>query len=50
MEQQFSKIGESDKALNWGKSKDPTSQMYLAGTAVASWSLTQEVAGSSPLL
>ena len=28
--------------------KDPVSHMCLAGTVVASWSLTQEVAGSSP--
>ena len=28
--------------------KDPVSHMGLAGTVVASWSLTQEVAGLSP--
>ena len=34
--------------MNWGHFKDPVSHMCLAGAVVASWSLTQEVAGSSP--
>ena len=34
--------------MNWTQFKDPVSHMCLAGTAVASWSLTQKVAGSSP--
>ena len=34
--------------MNWAQFKDPVSQMCLTGTVVASWSLTQEVAGSSP--
>ena len=34
--------------MNWAQFKDPVSRMPLAGTAVASWSLTQELAGSSP--
>ena len=34
--------------MNWTKFKDPVSHMCLAGTVVACWSLTQEVAGSSP--
>ena len=32
--------------MNWDQFKDPVSHMCLAGTVVASWSLTQEVAGS----
>ena len=35
--------------MNWAQFKDPFSHMYLAGTVLSSWSLTQEVAGSSPL-
>ena len=31
--------------MNWAQFKDPVSRMCLAGTVVASWSLTQEVAG-----
>ena len=31
-----------------GQFKDPVSHMCLAGTVVASWSLMQEMAGSSP--
>ena len=31
----------------WAQFKDPVSHMFLAGTVVASWSLTQGVAGSS---
>ena len=34
--------------MNWAQFKDPVSYMYLAGAVVSSWSLTQEVAGSSP--
>ena len=34
--------------MNWAQFKDPISHVCLPGTAVASWSLTQEVAGSSP--
>ena len=33
--------------MNWAQFKDPVSHMCFAGTVVASWSLTQEVAGSS---
>ena len=34
--------------MNWTKFQDPVSHMCLAGTVLASWSLTQEVAGSNP--
>ena len=34
--------------MNWAQFKDPVSHMCLAGAVVASWSLTQVVAGSSP--
>ena len=34
--------------MNWAQFKDPISHMCFAGTAVAFWSLTQEVAGSNP--
>ena len=34
--------------MNWTQFKDPVSHMCLAGTVVVSWSLIQEVAGSSP--
>ena len=34
--------------MNWAKFKDPVSHVCLAGTVAASWSLTQEVVGSSP--
>ena len=34
--------------MNWAKFKDPVSHMCL-GAMVASWSLTQEVAGLSPI-
>ena len=34
--------------MNWTQFKDPVSHMCLAGTVVAYWSLTQEVAASSP--
>ena len=33
--------------MNWGQFKDPVSHMCLAGAVVASWSLMQEMAGSS---
>ena len=34
--------------MNWAQFKDPVSHMCLAGAVLASWSLTQEVVGSSP--
>ena len=34
--------------MNWTNSKDPTSHVSVAGSVVVSWSLTQEVAGSTP--
>ena len=34
--------------MNWCQFKNIVSHMCLAGTVVASWSLTQEVAGLSP--
>ena len=34
--------------MNWTQFKDPVSHICLAGAVVASWSLTQEVASSSP--
>ena len=34
--------------MKWGQFKDPVSHMCLAGVLVASWSVTQEVAGLSP--
>ena len=34
--------------MNWAQFKDPVSHMSLVGAVVASWSLTQEVAGSKP--
>ena len=33
--------------MNWAQFKDPVSHMCIAGAVVTSWSLTQEVAGSS---
>ena len=36
--------------MNWSQFKDPVSDLCLAGTVVASWPLTQEVAGSKRLL
>ena len=36
--------------MNWAQFKDPVSHMGLAGAVVASWSLTQEVAGSNPFI
>ena len=35
------------RSMNWAQFKDPIAHMCLAGTVVACWSLTQEVAGSS---
>ena len=34
--------------MNWAQFKDSVSHMCLAGSEVASYSLTQEVAGLSP--
>ena len=34
--------------MNRSQIKDPASNMCLAGAVVACWSLTQELAGSSP--
>ena len=50
MDQKFGGFRESDKSLKHelGSFKDPVSNMCLAGAVVASWSLTQEVAGSMP--
>ena len=44
-EHKFSELRESDKSL--AEFKDPVSQLFLAGTMVASLFLTQEVAGSN---
>ena len=35
-------------STNWAQFIDPDSHLCLAGTMIASWSLTEEVAGSSP--
>ena len=35
--------------MNWVQFRDPLCYLCLAGAVVASWSLTQEVAGSSNL-
>ena len=32
-------------SMNWAQCKDPVFQMCLAGAVVATWCLTQEVAG-----
>ena len=47
MEQEFSEFGNTDKSLKHelGSVSHLVSQLCLAGTVVASWSLTQEVAG-----
>ena len=37
-------------SMNWPQFKDPVSHMCLAGTVVASWSLAQQEAGSSPFI
>ena len=34
--------------MNWAQFKDPVSHTCLAGTVVATWSLTQKMASSSP--
>ena len=34
--------------MNWAEFQDSVLHMCLAGAMVTSWSLTQEVAGSSP--
>ena len=34
--------------MNWAQFEDPVSHKCLAGAMVSSWSVTQEVAGSSP--
>ena len=34
--------------MNWAQFEDPVSHMCLPGAVVACWSLTQEMAGSSP--
>ena len=34
--------------MNWVQFKDPVCHMYLAGTVVACWSLTQEETGLNP--
>ena len=44
MKQEFSEFRESDKSVKHDSMvqfKDPDSHMCLAGTVVASWSLTQ---------
>ena len=47
---EFSKFRQSENHwnMNWAQFKAPVSHMCLAGAVVASWFLTQEVAGSSP--
>ena len=48
MEHKFSELREIDKAQKHAlKFKDHISHMSLAGAIIASWSLTQEVAGSN---
>ena len=37
-------------SMNWSHFKDRVSHMCLAGTVVAFWSLTQEVADSNPFI
>ena len=34
--------------MNWAQLNDPVSHMYLVGAVVATCSLAQELAGSSP--
>ena len=36
------------RSINWSQFKDPVSHICLPDTVVASWPLTQEVAGLSP--
>ena len=38
----------NQSSMNWAEFKDPLSHVCLAGDVVASWSLTQEMAGLSP--
>ena len=38
----------NNSRMNWAQFKDLVCHLCLAGTVVASWSLTQEVAGLSP--
>ena len=38
----------SRQNMNWAQFSDSVTHVCLAGVVVASWSLTQEVAGSSP--
>ena len=49
MKQKLSEFRESINhwSMNKGQFKDPFSDMCIAGAVVASWSLTQEVAGLS---
>ena len=35
--------------MNFAQFKDPVSHMCLADAVIASWSVTQEVAGSNPV-
>ena len=44
---EFSEFRETDnhRSMNWAQFKVPVSHMCCAGTVVACWSLTQEVAG-----
>ena len=51
MDQKFSEFRESDKSLEHERAqlKDPVCYRCLAGTVVASWSLTQKVAGLNNL-
>ena len=41
-------LNSANSSMNWAQLKDPVSHMCLVGVLVPSWSLTQEVAGSSP--
>ena len=36
--------------MNWAQFKDPVSHICAAGTVVAFWSFTQELAGSRPFI
>ena len=38
----------NQSSMNWAEFKEPLSHVCLAGAVVASWALTQEMAGSSP--
>ena len=42
-------LNRAELSLNSDQFNDPISHMCLASTVVTSWSLIQEVAGSSPL-